>query len=139
MKEKPLVLIVDDQPDNLYMYCQYLEKQGRLRIVTAMTGREAVVKAKRFQPEAILLDLTMPEMNGYEVARELADDPSTKSIPIVLLSAYASEEEAADTLGSGFASFVGTVAQGYVSKPCQPEVLLAHVRQVVAQGEVKHG
>lgn len=131
MKERPLVLIVDDQPDNLYMYSRYFEDCGGLRIVTAMTGREALIKAKRFKPDAILLDLTLPEMNGYEVALGLADDPTTSSIPVVLASAYASEEDAVQVLGKRFASFVGKVAQGYVTKPCEPQALLHHVKQVV--------
>src|SRR4051812_18119368 len=72
--DKPLVLIVDDHPDTLYMYSRYLDGQGRFRVLTAMTGREALVKARRLQPDVILLDLSMPEMDGYEVARELATD-----------------------------------------------------------------
>jgi CheY-like chemotaxis protein len=131
MKDRPIVLIVDDQPDNLYMYANYLETEAPLGVVTAMSGREAVVKAKRFQPDVILLDLSMPQMDGYQVARELARDPDTRDIPVILLSAYASEAEAARALGQSFASFVGSVAQGYVSKPCLPDVLLQHVRQVV--------
>jgi CheY-like chemotaxis protein len=132
LSEQPLVLIVDDQPDNLYMYSHYLENEGRLRVITAMNGREAVLKAKRLQPEVILLDVAMPQMDGYEVARELRDDPNTKAIPIVLVSAHATEAQAAKALGKRYSSFVGTVAHGYVSKPCQPDVLLEHVRHVLA-------
>ena len=90
-KKKPLVLIVDDQPDNLYMYSHYLENTGRLDVITAMTGPEALVKAKRLKPDVILLDLTMPAMNGYDVARELAAGDETRAIPLVLVSAYASQ------------------------------------------------
>jgi CheY-like chemotaxis protein len=130
--EKPLVLVVDDQPDNLYMYSQYLESQGRLRIITAMTGPEALVKARRLQPDVILLDLSIPQMNGYEIARALAADESTKHIPIILVSAYASQADAIEALGeSSFASFVGEVEVGFVSKPCAPEALLQHVRTAV--------
>ena len=129
---KPLILIVDDQPDNLYMYSRYFEELGGLRVVTAMRGREALAKAKRFRPDAILLDLTLPEMNGFEIARALADDPETRGIPVVLASAYASEEDAVKALGERFASFVGEVAVGYVSKPCEPQALLRHVKEVVA-------
>jgi len=132
LKQQPLVLIVDDQPDNLYMYSHYLEKEGRLRVITAMNGREAVLKARRLQPEAILLDLAMPQMNGYQVARELAGDPLTQAIPIVLVSAHATEKQAAEVLGECYSSFVGEIAHGYVSKPCQPDVLLEHVRQALA-------
>jgi CheY-like chemotaxis protein len=133
MKEKPLVLIVDDQPDNLYMYSNYLDSQKAFRVITAMSGTEALLKAKRFRPHVILLDLAMPGMSGYDVARSLAADEATRSIPIVLVSAYASQAEAAAALGeSSFTSFVGEVALGYVSKPCLPDVLLQHVQKAVA-------
>jgi putative two-component system response regulator len=132
MKAKPLVLIVDDQPDNLYMYSRYLDSQEAFRVITAMNGTEALLKARRFHPDVILLDLAMPAMSGYDVARALAADDATKSIPIVLVSAYASQAEAAAALGeSSFNSFVGDVALGYVSKPCRPDVLLQHVQKAV--------
>jgi CheY-like chemotaxis protein len=132
MKEKPLVLIVDDQPDNLYIYSRYLDGQNAFRVITAMNGKEALLKARRFHPDVILLDLAMPAMSGYEVARALVAGPETQAIPIVLVSAYASQAEAAAALGeSSFTSFVGEVARGYVSKPCLPEVLLAHVQKAV--------
>jgi two-component system, cell cycle response regulator DivK len=131
MKELPLVLIVDDQPDNLYMYTHYFDTQKQLRLVTAMNGPEALVKAKRLRPDAILLDVAMPHMDGYDVARALADDPDTREIPVVLLSAYASESDARQRLGPRFESFVGRLADGYVSKPCLPEALFEHVRRVL--------
>ena len=135
MKEKPLVLIVDDQPDNLYMYARYLDGQGEYRVITAMNGTEALLKARRFRPNVILLDLAMPTMSGYDVARALAADEATRAIPIVLVSAYASQADAVAALGdSSFASFVGEVAAGYVSKPCLPEVLLQHVQKAVGRG-----
>jgi len=131
-KDKPLVLIVDDQPDNLFMYSRYLDNQGDFRVITAMTGAEALVKAKRLRPDVILLDLAMPGMTGYDVVRALSADDDTRGIPVVLLSAYASQAEAAAALGgTGFVSFVGEQAHGYVSKPCLPEALLAHVKKVV--------
>jgi putative two-component system response regulator len=131
VKKKPLVLIVDDQPDNLYMYSRYLESQGGLDVITAQSGREALVKAQRLRPDVILLDLTMPTMTGYDVARALNADPSTRDLPLILVSAYASQHDAEKVLGDGFASFVGDVAQGYVTKPCAPEVLLRHVNEAV--------
>jgi CheY-like chemotaxis protein len=133
-KTKPLVLIVDDQPDNLYMYSRYFDDQGSLRVTTAMTGAEAVLKAQRFKPDAILLDLSMPVMSGYEVAKVLSEDPATRAIPIVFVSAYASHAEALAALkGSARTSFVGEVAHGYVSKPCVPQKLLAEIRAVLAE------
>jgi two-component system cell cycle response regulator DivK len=131
-KNEPVVLIVDDQPDNLYMYARYIDTQSAFQVVTAMTGAEALVKARRLRPDIILLDLSMPVMNGYEVARALAQDEETRGIPVVLVSAYASRAEAAAALGDApFASFVGEVAAGYVSKPCLPEALLKHLQTVL--------
>jgi CheY-like chemotaxis protein len=129
---KPLVLIVDDQPDNLYMYSRFFDEKGALRVVTAMTGEEAILKAQRFKPDAILLDVSMPAMSGYDVAQALSEDPTTRQIPIVFVSAYASKAEAAAALkGTAFAGFVGDVAHGYVSKPCLPDKLLEHVQAVL--------
>lgn len=137
MKDKPLVLIVDDQPDNLYMYSRFLDNDGHFRVITAMNGREGLLKAQRLHPDVILLDLAMPEMTGYDVVRALAADDNTREIPVVLLSAYSSQAEAAAALGgSGFVSFVGEKAEGYLSKPCLPEALLAHVKKVVDQRAV---
>jgi putative two-component system response regulator len=138
-KEKPLVLIVDDQPDNLYMYSRYIDGDGHFRVITAMNGKEALLKARRFAPAVILLDLAMPEMTGYDVVRALAADPATREIPVVLLSAYASQAEAAAALGGSFASFVGDRAEGYISKPCLPEALLVHVKSVLGQRPTADG
>jgi putative two-component system response regulator len=133
-QEKPLVLIVDDQPDNLYMYSRFIDGDGHFRVITAMNGNEALQKARRFAPAVVLLDLAMPEMSGYDVVRALAANVATRDIPVVLLSAYASQAEAAAALGGdGFASFVGDRAEGYVSKPCLPATLLAHVKKVVGR------
>jgi CheY-like chemotaxis protein len=137
-KDTPLVLIVDDQPDNLYMYSRYIDAQSDFRVVTAQSGPEALVKARRLQPDIILLDLAMPVMTGYDVARALAEDESTRRIPLVLLSAYASQAEAAAALGgTAFASFVGEVEAGYVSKPCLPEALLKHLQTALDRTDVR--
>jgi len=83
MKELPLVLIVDDQPDNLYMYTHFFDARKKVRLVTAMNGPEALVKARRLKPDAILLDVAMPHMDGFDVAKALAEDATTRDIPVV--------------------------------------------------------
>jgi CheY-like chemotaxis protein len=129
----PLVLIVDDQPDNLYMYTHYLETHGKLRLVTASNGAEALVKAKRFVPDLVVLDVAMAGMDGFEVRAALAADPVTAKIPVILLSAYASAKEALGGRAADIASFVDEVAEGYVSKPCLPNVLLEHVQKALTR------
>ena len=133
MKEAPLVLLVDDQADNLYMYTHHMEGKGRLRLITAMTGTEALLKARRFRPDVVVVDVSMPEMDGFEVAAALAADPATKDMPVILLSAYPSAAEAIKRRKPRMASFVDQVAEGYLSKPCLPNVLLEHVQRVLAE------
>jgi two-component system, OmpR family, alkaline phosphatase synthesis response regulator PhoP len=92
MKENALVLIVDNQPDNLLAYTRYLEAHAPVRLVTAANGVEAVQKARRFQPDLILLGLDAPDMNGEDVITALKEIPETEEIPAVLLSGDVSEE-----------------------------------------------
>ncbi len=133
MSTAPLVLVVDDQPDNLFMYTRYLEAHGKLRLLTAMNGTEALLKAKRFRPDIIVMDIAMPQMDGFQVTAALAAGTETKEIPIILLSAYASAAEAQKRGSGQIASFVGGPVAGYASKPCAPDTLLRHVERVLAE------
>jgi CheY-like chemotaxis protein len=84
MKENPLVLIVGHQPDHLLAYTRYLETHAPVRLVTARDGVDAVLKAKRFQPDLILLD--------RDHVLSLKSDPDTREIPLMLLDEGRSEE-----------------------------------------------
>jgi adenylate cyclase len=115
---KARILVVDDTPDNLYLMGALLEDQ--YEVVTAESGREALELAgSEAPPELILLDIMMPEMDGYEVLRRLRANPATASIPVIFLTALTSIEEEQFGLDLG--------AVDYITKPISPPVVLARV------------
>ncbi|HYE71350.1 MAG TPA: response regulator, partial [Aquabacterium sp.] len=115
---KARILVVDDTPDNLYLMGALLEDE--YEVVTAVSGAEALQLAhSATPPELILLDIMMPEMDGYEVLRRLRQDPATMNIPVIFLTALTSIEEEQFGLDLG--------AVDYITKPISPPVVLARV------------
>ena len=115
------VLIVDDEPFNLDLLEQELTDQG-YAIERANDGEEALKKVESFLPDVILLDYMMPKMNGIEVVRRLKQDERYKAIPVILLTAKASQEDKVKGLDAG--------ADDYVVKPFDSIELLARVRSM---------
>jgi two-component system, cell cycle response regulator DivK len=115
------VLLVDDVPDTLDVYSRYFVFRG-LKIKTARDGTEALMSVDIEPPDAIVLDLAMPKITGWDVIRELKANPATRRIPILALSGQRAEESA-----------VKAGADGYVEKPCVPEDLLQRVMRLVRQ------
>ena len=119
---EPHVLVVDDDP----VIVRLLELNFRLggfRVSTATRGDRAVERAVEVAPDAIVLDVTMPGIDGYEVCRRLRDDHGMAHVPVVLLSAHTHDEDRAR------ADVLGVVA--YVTKPFDPEALVATVRSAL--------
>lgn len=101
---QPRVLIADDEPDML----KYLKSQlsVNFQVIEAIDGQQAVDKASQFLPDVIVCDMMMPEKNGLEVCRELRERTSTRSIPILLLTARADEETKLAALSAGANDFI---------------------------------
>ncbi|GAB4535106.1 MAG: response regulator [Haliangiales bacterium] len=116
---REVVLIVDDEPANVAALFEYLDARG-YRVLIAEQGAEAVTRAEQVQPCVILLDVSMPDVDGLEVCRRLKANPATSKVPVVFMSARTTVD---DKL-AGFA--VGAV--DYVTKPFQHEEVLARVR-----------
>lgn len=117
--EKPTILLVDDTPENLTMMSFLLK--DRYKVKVANHGQKALrIAASEPQTDLILLDIMMPEMDGYEVCRQLQQDPLTRNIPIIFLTAKASVEDEEFGLGLG--------AVDYITKPISPPVVLARVK-----------
>jgi two-component sensor histidine kinase/DNA-binding LytR/AlgR family response regulator len=112
------ILIVDDNPTNLAVIVDYLEDSG-LTILVSQDGESSLKRAKYAKPSIILLDVLMPGIDGYETCRHLKNDPETKDIPIIFMTALSSTEDKI----KGFE--VGAV--DYVTKPIQPEEVLARI------------
>lgn len=117
------ILIVDDLTVDQRLLSNILRRHSFVPI-TASTGRDGIELACREQPDAILLDVRMPEMDGYEVLRRLKSSAETKDLPVLLISAeYCDDDRIALGLDLG--------AHDYVTKPVNPEVLVARVRAAV--------
>lgn len=107
----PLILVVDDTRDSRELFVEYLRMAG-FQAEQAGSGREAIDKAAALQPSAIVMDLEMPEMDGWEATRRLKADARTAGIPVVALSAHVMEDARKQATEAGCA--------GFLSKPCYP-------------------
>ncbi|MGF1587675.1 MAG: response regulator [Pleurocapsa sp.] len=116
------ILIVDDSTDNLYLLQFILETQG-YKVGLANSGEQALAQVKKLPPDLILLDVMMPQMNGYEVVDRLRKDASLSSIPVFLVTAdkYVSNHKA-----------IAAGANGLIYKPIDIEQLLLTVAQTLA-------
>jgi two-component system, cell cycle response regulator DivK len=117
---EPLVLVVDDDADAREMYGVVLGGAG-FRVESAENGVEAINKARSLQPRLIVMDLSLPSMDGWEAGRHLKEEAATRHIPIVALSGTP-----IDTHGSGEQVFAAALM-----KPCFPDDMVAAVRRLV--------
>jgi CheY-like chemotaxis protein len=120
---KPLVLVADDEVDVASLVAVSLQRAG-FAVVTAANGEEALETALERLPAACVLDIMMPNMNGYEVVRRLKDEPTTADIPLVLLSARAG------ALDRDYGLRIGAAA--YIRKPFPPRELGETVWRLLA-------
>jgi CheY-like chemotaxis protein len=124
MAEK--ILIVDDDLDTLRLVGLMLQHQG-YRIIAANNGLQSLSMSQTDKPDLILLDIMMPDMDGYEVARKLRSDPATSTIPIIMFTAKTQVDDKVQGFEAG--------ADDYLTKPTQPRELFAHVKAVLARGK----
>jgi CheY-like chemotaxis protein len=120
-----LVLVVDDDARNGKLVCDVLLAAG-LRTIVAETGQEAVALAAEHRPDVILMDLSLPDMDGTEAARILRDEARTAVIPVVLLSSISLEEGPAWLADAGFV--------GYLAKPIDIDEFPDQVRRFCRRG-----
>jgi len=99
------VLIVEDSPVQALALIQLLELQG-LRVFCAQNGKYGISLARAYKPELIILDIRMPEMSGLEVCHIIKNDPVTRDIPIIFLSAHSEPELLQEGLGNGAIDFI---------------------------------
>jgi two-component system cell cycle response regulator DivK len=118
----PLILVVDDYQDAREMYAEYLQFSG-FRVAEAKTGNEAIDKAFELRPALILMDLSLPGMDGWEATRQLKSDERTRHIPVVALTGHALAGASEGAKKAGCDSFV--------TKPCLPDDLVIEVRRML--------
>ena len=105
MAAKRTILVVEDSPVQALALQQLLEQKG-LKVLRALNGRTGVAMAEQYAPDAIVLDIQMPEMDGLEACRRLQQNPQTSHIPIVMLTAHAEPEVLAQGLDLGAVDFI---------------------------------
>ena len=120
--EPSLILIVEDDEDSREVYKEILETNG-FEVETATSGAEGLRLARELHPGAILMDISIPEMDGWAVTSRLKADPDTRHIPVIVVTAYAFPEDRtrADAIG----------CEGFLTKPCEPSRVLAEMQRLV--------
>ena len=121
--QAPLVLVVDDVAHGREIFAEYLEFRG-FRVATAADGLEALDKAFELLPDVILMDLSLPELDGWEATKRLKGDDRTRNIPVIALTAHA--------LASAHDKAKAAGCDSVVTKPCIPKDLEAEVRRQLA-------
>ena len=124
MAEQHRILVVDDEPDLLYAIKLYLEDEG-FTVFSAVNGDEAIELLKERLPDVVVLDVLMPEMDGFETLREIR---LTSAVPVIMLTARGEENDKIRGLGLG--------ADDYVTKPFSQRELLGRIQAVIRRAEM---
>ncbi len=130
MEERSRILAVDDAPDNLILLDKLLKRQG-FEVINAGSGRECLSKVATDPPDLILLDVAMPEMDGFETLKHLKENELSKVIPVIILTANSKD---AGSIEHGFS--LG--ADEYLTKPIDQEELIARVRSILRAVKAEH-
>src|SRR5918999_4736900 len=122
-RERPIVLIAEDQQDLRQLYAEHLTLSG-FDVIEAVNGAEAIDLTSSRLPDVILMDLSMPVVDGWEATKRLRADTRTAHIPVVALTAHdgSGELERATSAGCNW----------FVPKPCPPDALITEIRRVLA-------
>ncbi len=126
-EEKKKILLVDDDPDFVGAIRSMLEVND-FEVAVAYDGREGLEKAGQFNPDLIILDMMMPVMGGREACKKLKTDPTTKKIPVILLTAISDH---VTTTTYTHRDVLESHAEEYISKPVQKEVLLNIIKSLL--------
>ena len=120
---RSLILIVEDDEDSREVYQDILSENG-FDVETATSGAEGLRLARAGLPNAILMDISLPDMDGWNATTQLKADPETMNIPVIIVTAYAFPEDRAR------ANRVG--CDGFLTKPCEPSRVLAEIHRLLA-------
>ena len=117
------IMIVDDSPTDTYLLKQMLEKNGFITL-TAMNADDGIATARREKPDLILMDVVMPGLNGFQATRELASDPETSCIPVIIVTRKNQEVDRVWGMRQG--------ASNYLTKPVNENSLLELINDTLA-------
>jgi serine phosphatase RsbU (regulator of sigma subunit) len=122
MEKKQRIVVIDDSENDVQVTKRFLERRG-YEALTALSGAQGLELARTMSPDAIVVDYRMPEMDGFEVARQVKADPALQTIPVLMLTGADTAQAVVDGLASG--------ADDYVTKGSDTEVLLARLRALL--------
>lgn len=125
---KGRILIVEDNEDNFQLVRFLLERDG-FEVISAANGKEGVETAMREKPDLILMDLSMPEMDGWTAAQKIKAEPETKAIPLLALTAHTLPGDRMRALEAG--------CDGYISKPINVEYLIKTVSSSIGKARTQ--
>jgi twitching motility two-component system response regulator PilH len=117
-----VVLIVDDSPTEMFALTGMLKRNG-FQVLNAQNADEGLSLARSQRPDLVLMDVVMPGLNGFQATRQLARDPDTATIPVVMVSTKSQETDRVWAMRQG--------ARGYLTKPIDERLLLQTIRQVL--------
>jgi len=120
--KRKTVLLVEDNEDNLVVYRTILDYVG-YHVLEARDGEEGIRLARQEHPDLILMDISIPKIDGWEATRRLKADPGTRAIPVIALTAHALEEDRQKALQAG--------CNSYLAKPVEPRRVVEEVRRFV--------
>ena len=118
-----IILVVDDSMTD-FMYVKNILERGGYNIVHAQSGKDGIEKAKRIKPNCILMDVVMPEMNGFQATRALSRDVLTANIPVIMLSSKSQKTDLVWAERQG--------ATDYIVKPADPKKLLTKLNNILS-------
>ena len=125
------VLVVDDEKDIVDLIKYNLDKENEFDVITAYDGKDALEKASEKKPDVILLDIMMPEINGFDVCKKLKAEKETASIPVIFLTAKGNEIDEIIGLELG--------ADDYIQKPVSPRKVIARIKSVIRRSTSENG
>jgi two-component system, OmpR family, alkaline phosphatase synthesis response regulator PhoP len=125
---KKTVLVVDDQPHIVRLIQVNLEKEG-FHVATASDGLEGITKVRETTPDLVILDVIMPHKDGFEVLRDMKEDPALAEIPVVMLTVKTHNADIVKGLREG--------AELYLPKPFHPKELVSLVKRVLETGSAE--
>lgn len=117
------ILVIEDNQQNMYMIGFLLRTSG-YTVLEAYDGFKGLQMSQSTQPDAILLDIQLPRMDGYEVCRRLKEDPVTSSIPVIAVTSYAMVGDRERILAQG--------ADGYIEKPIDPDTFIREMERFLS-------
>lgn len=123
------ILVVDDDPDAVEFASAVMEEAG-YAVVTAPDGVQGLEKAREEKPDLVILDVQMPERDGFTVFADMRKDPDLKDIPVVMLTGIA-DKVSIPFSAKDMGEYIGEEPQAYVEKPVDPDMLTKTVRQVL--------